>query len=334
MKCLVTGGAGFVGSHLAERLLEEGHEVIVIDNFASGRKENLASMISKENFGLYEADIADHLKIEACFSGVDWVFHVAALADVVPSIEKPLKYHDSNVNGTIAVLEASRKAGVKRLVYMASSSCYGLPDILPTPETAEIRTMYPYALTKYVGETMVMHWCQTYKIPCNSLRAFNIFGPRSRTTGSYGAVFSVFLAQKLAGKPLTVVGDGTQSRDFTYVGDIVRALIMTAESEVTGEIMNVGTGVSRSVNDIVDILQGDVVYIPKRPGEPDCTQADISKIERLLGWKATTSFEDGVNTMLNQIEQWRDAPIWTEDSIYKATKTWFRYLGNSHNEHD
>lgn len=334
MKCLVTGGAGFVGSHLAERLLKEGHDVVVLDNFASGRKENLGSIISKENFVLYEADIVEHTKIEPYFQGVDWVFHVAALADVVPSIEQPLRYHNSNVTGTIAVLEASRKAGVKRFIYMASSSCYGLPDILPTPETAEIRTMYPYALTKYLAEQMVMHWHETYKLPCNSLRAFNIYGPRSRTTGSYGAVFSVFLAQKLAGKPLTVVGDGSQSRDFTFVGDIVKALIMTAESQVTGEIMNVGTGVSRSVNEIVDILGGDVVYIPKRPGEPDCTRANISKIERMLSWKAEMSFKDGVNIMLNQIEQWRDAPIWTEDSIHKATETWFRYLGKSFNEHD
>ena len=256
------------------------------------------------------------------------------MADVVPSIEEPLKYHNSNVNGTIAVLEAARKMGIKRFIYMASSSCYGLPDVVPTPETAEIRTMYPYALSKYLGETMVMHWCQTNKLPCNSLRAFNIFGPRSRTTGSYGAVFSVFLAQKLAGKPLTVVGDGSQSRDFTFVDDVVKALIMTAESEVIGEIMNVGTGEARCVNEIAEILGGDVVYIPKRPGEPDCTRANISKIERMLGWRAATPFEDGVNIMLNQIEQWRDAPIWTKDSIHKATETWFRYLGDSPNEHD
>jgi UDP-glucose 4-epimerase len=329
MKCLVTGGAGFVGSHIAERLLGDGHDVIVLDNFASGRRENLAAMAANSALALHEVDIADFAASAPHFKDVDWVFHVAALADVVPSIEQPMKYHHSNVSGTVATLEASRKAGVRRLVYMASSSCYGLPDIFPTPETAAINTMYPYALTKYLAEQMVMHWSQTYGLACNSLRAFNIFGPRSRTTGSYGAVFSVFLAQKLAGKPLTVVGDGSQTRDFTYVKDIVNALVMTVESEVTGEVMNVGTGAPRSVNEITAMLGGDVVYIPKRPGEPDCTQADISKIQRLLGWRPETPFKEGVDIMLEHIELWRDAPVWTESSIEQATEVWFRYLGNS-----
>lgn len=329
MKCLITGGAGFLGSHIAERLLGDGHDVVVLDNFASGRRENLATMAANPALVLHEIDIADFAAASPHFKDVDWVFHVAALADVVPSIEQPMKYHHSNVDGTIATLEASRQAGVKRLVYMASSSCYGLPDIFPTPETAAINTMYPYALTKYIGEQMVMHWSQTYGLAANSLRAFNIFGPRSRTTGSYGAVFSVFLAQKLAGKPLTIVGDGSQTRDFTYVKDIVNALVMTVESEVAGEIMNVGTGTPQSVNDIAAMLGGDQVHIPKRPGEPDCTQADIEKIQRLLGWKAETPFKEGVEIMLENIEMWRDAPVWTESGIERATETWFRYLGKS-----
>ena len=329
MKCLITGGAGFLGSHIAERLLGDGHDVIVLDNLASGRRENLATMAANPALVLHEIDIADFAAASPYFKDVDWVFHVAALADVVPSIEQPMKYHHSNVDGTMATLEASRQAGVKRLVYMASSSCYGLPDIFPTPETAAINTMYPYALTKYLGEQMVMHWSQTYGLAANSLRAFNIFGPRSRTTGSYGAVFSVFLAQKLAGKPLTIVGDGSQTRDFTYVKDIVNALVMTVESEVAGEIMNVGTGTPQSVNDIAAMLGGDRVQIPKRPGEPDCTQADISKIQRLLGWQAETPFKEGVEIMLENIEMWRDAPVWTESGIERATETWFRYLGKS-----
>ncbi len=329
MKCLITGGAGFVGSHIAERLLGDGHDVVVLDNFASGRRENLATMAANPALVLHEIDIADFAAASPHFKDVDWVYHIAALADVVPSIEQPMKYHHSNVDGTIATLEASRQAGVKRLVYMASSSCYGLPDIFPTPETAAINTMYPYALSKYLGEQMVMHWSQTYGLAANSLRAFNIFGPRSRTTGSYGAVFSVFLAQKLAGKPLTIVGDGSQTRDFTYVKDIVNALVMTVESEVAGEIMNVGTGTPQSVNDIAAMLGGDRVHIPKRPGEPDCTQADISKIQRLLGWQAETPFQEGVEIMLENIEMWRDAPVWTESGIEQATETWFRYLGKS-----
>ena len=332
MKCLITGGAGFVGSHIVDQLLEDGHDVIVLDNFASGRKENLQANFGNPAFVLYEVDIADFNAIKPYFRDVDWVFHIAALADVVPSIENSRKYHHSNVNGTISVLEASREAGVKRLVYMASSSCYGLPEIFPTPETAKINNMYPYALTKYLGEQMVMHWCKTYGLQCNSVRAFNVFGPRSRTTGSYGAVFSVFLAQKLAGKALTIVGDGSQTRDFTFVSDVVNALIMTVRSGVVGEIMNVGTGSPKSVNQIASILGGDTVFIPKRPGEPDCTQADISKIQKLLGWAPRIRFEDGVNSMLEQIELWGDAPVWTEDTIEQATKVWFQYLGKP--DHD
>jgi UDP-glucose 4-epimerase len=329
MKCLVTGGAGFVGSHVAERLLNDGHDVVVLDNFASGRRENLDSCIANPALSFHEVDIADFAQAAPHFKDVDWVFHIAALADVVPSIEQPLRYHHSNVDGTIATLEAARQAGAKRLVYMASSSCYGLPDEFPTPETAEIRAMYPYALTKYFGEEYVMHWARTYGLPCNSLRAFNIFGPRARTTGSYGAVFSVFLAQKLAGKPLTVVGDGNQTRDFTFVSDIVNALVMTVESEVSGEIMNIGTGNPKSVNEIVDLLGGEVIHLPKRPGEPDCTQADVTKIRDLVGWRAEVPFEKGVEVMLEHIEMWRDAPVWTESSIEKATENWFRFLGRS-----
>lgn len=329
MKCLVTGGAGFVGSHVTERLLSDGHDVVVLDNFVSGRRENLEGNRDNPALTFHEVDIADYANTKLYFKDVDWVFHVAALADVVPSIEHPLRYHHSNVDGTIATLEASRNAGVKRLVYMASSSCYGLPDQFPTPESAEIRAMYPYALTKFLGEEYVMHWSRTYGLRCNSLRAFNIFGPRARTTGSYGAVFSVFLAQKLAGQPLTVVGDGNQTRDFTFVSDIVNALVMTVESEVSGEIMNVGTGTPRSVNEIVAILGGDVTYLPKRPGEPDCTQADIGKIQELIGWRADVPFEKGVEIMLEHIEMWRDAPVWTEESIKTATENWFRFLGRS-----
>ena len=329
MKSLVTGGAGFVGSHIVDRLLGDGHDVVVLDNFASGRHENLDASIANPALTLHEIDIADYPAAAPHFKDVDWVFHVAALADVVPSIEHPMNYHHSNVNGTIATLEAARKAGVKRLVYMASSSCYGLPDIFPTPETAEIRAMYPYALSKYLGEQYVMHWSQIYGLPCNSLRAFNIFGPRARTSGSYGAVFSVFLAQKLAGQPLTVVGDGTQTRDFTFVSDIVDALVATVESEVAGEIMNVGTGEPKSVNEIAALLGGEVINIPKRPGEPDCTEADIGKIRNLLGWRAKVPFAEGVDIVLQNIEMWRDAPVWTEGDIEKATETWFRFLGKS-----
>jgi UDP-glucose 4-epimerase len=258
---------------------------------------------------------------------VQWVFHLAALADIVPSIQNPLAYHKANVDGTASVLEAARAAGVKRLVYAASSSCYGLPDAVPTPETAEIRPMYPYALTKYIGEQYVMHWAKTYHLPCVALRLFNVYGPRSRTSGTYGAVFGVFLAQKLAGKPFTVVGDGNQTRDFTFVTDVAEAFVRAAQSDVHGEIFNVGSGGTYSVNRLVELLGGEVVYIPKRPGEPDCTFADTAKILAGLGWRPWVRFEDGVRIMLDAIEKWRDAPVWDPSSIATATRDWFAYLG-------
>jgi len=326
---LVTGGAGFIGSHLVERLLEDGHEVIVLDNLSSGRMENLESVKNQQRLTVRRVDISNYGEIEPLFRGVDWVFHLAALADIVPSIQHPLKYHRSNVDGTFAVLEAARSAAVGRLVYAASSSCYGIPDEFPTPETAPIRPMYPYALTKYLGEQYVLHWNKVYKLPCVSLRLFNVYGPRSRTTGAYGAVFGVFLAQKLAGKPFTVVGEGTQTRDFTFVTDVVDAFVCVAESAIDGEVLNVGSGNTYSVNHLVSLLGGDVVHIPKRPGEPDCTFADTRKISQMLGWKPRVSFEDGVQNMLQDIGQWCDAPVWDEESIAAATRDWFTYVGSS-----
>lgn len=329
MRCLVTGGAGFIGSHLVERLLALGMQVTVIDNYSTGRPTNLAHAGSDGNLRVYEADVSDNAAILPLFEGIDWVFHLAALADIVPSIQLPMQYHRSNVDGTFAVLEAARAAGVKRLVYAASSSCYGVPDKYPTPETAQARPQYPYALTKYVGEQYVMHWAQVYKLPCVSLRLFNVYGPRSRTSGTYGAVFGVFLAQKLAGKPFTVVSDGTQTRDFTFVTDVAEAFVMAARSDLAGEIMNVGSGDHYSVNRLVELLGGEKVHIPKRPGEPDCTFADIRKIKGLLGWSPRTTFENGVATMLKNIDYWREAPVWTEDSIRTATADWFKYLGQN-----
>lgn len=327
MKTLITGGAGFIGSHLAELLIAKGHEVLVVDNLTSGRTQNLKSMDGNASFRFVNADIRDWSAMQPLFDGIDWVFHLAGLADIVPSIEMPAQYYSTNVSGTFNVLECARQSGVKRLVYAASSSSYGIPDNYPTPESAPIRPQYPYALTKYMGEELVLHWANVYKLPAVSLRLFNVFGPRSRTTGAYGAVFGVFLAQKLNNKPYTVVGDGSQTRDFTYVRDVAEAFLSAAESQVSGEAMNVGSGNHYSVNRLVELLGGEVEYIPKRPGEPDCTFADVRKIESLLGWKARVSFEEGVHRMLERIEDWRDAPVWNPASIGQATASWFHYLG-------
>lgn len=327
MRVLITGGCGFIGSHLVDRLLKDGHKVRVLDNFSTGRMENLEQSIDNWRLIVKDVDVSDYQTIRPFFTGVEWVFHLAGLADIVPSIQEPLKYHKANVDGTIAALEAARLNGVKRFIYTASSTCYGIPDKYPTPETAPIRAMFPYALTKYLGEELVLHWNKIYGLPCVSLRSFNVYGPRSRTSGAYGAVFGVFLAQKLAGKPFTVVGDGTQTRDFTFVSDIVDALIQVAESQIEGEIFNVGSGDTYSVNRLVELLGGEVIYIPKRPGEPDCTFADISKISKALGWKPKVSLEDGVRIMLDNIDHWKDAPVWDEESIAEATQDWFTYLG-------
>jgi len=325
-KAVVTGGAGFIGSHLVDRLLSDGHQVSALDDVSVGRWSNLAEAQNNPSLEMHQLDISDHHAVSPLIAGADWVFHLAARADIVPSIQEPMVYHRSNVDGTISVLEAARNSGVKRFVYVASSSCYGIPDEFPTPETAPIRPMYPYALTKFLGEQYALHWDQVYGMPCISLRFFNVYGPRARTSGTYGAVFGVFLAQKLAGQPFTVVGDGTQTRDFTFVTDVVEALVYAAESNIHGEIFNVGSGDTYSINRLVSILGGDVVHIPKRPGEPDCTFADTKKILSTLDWKPQVCFEEGVQVMIDNIESWRDAPVWDTASITDATKDWFNYM--------
>ena len=327
MKALVTGGAGFIGSHLVETLVRLDHEVVVIDNLSSGRIENLSTVSSR--IEIVEADLSKKLDWERYFGGIDWVFHLAALADIVPSIQDPDSYFTSNVTGTYNLVRASQNADVKRLIYVGSSSCYGIPDQFPTPETEPLKPQYPYALTKSIGEELVLHWADVYGLPALSLRFFNVYGPRSRTSGTYGAVFGVFLAPKLAEKPFTVVGDGEQTRDFTYVSDVVDALLTSAQSDLTGRVYNVGSGATVSVNRLVELLGGDKVHIPKRPGEPDCTFADISRIQKELGWQPKVSIEEGVANLLNNIDYWHEAPVWTPDNIAVATRDWFRYLGDS-----
>lgn len=328
MKTVVTGGAGFIGSHVVDRLLADGHEVRVLDNFSTGRPENLAHLARDSRLSLERVDIASESRLESLLAGADWVFHLAALADIVPSMERPLDYHRANVDGTVAVLEAARQVGVARFLYAASSSCYGIPDLYPTPESAPTRPQYPYALSKLLGEQCVLHWSQVYRLPTVSLRLFNVYGPRSRTSGTYGAVFGVFLAQKLNRQPYTVVGDGTQSRDFTFVSDVADAFVTAAQSTVSGKVFNVGTGTPVAVNRLVELLEGAVVHVPRRPGEPDRTHADIAAIQRELGWRPKVSIEEGVRILLENIEYWRAAPVWTPDSIEVATRDWFRYLGN------
>jgi UDP-glucose 4-epimerase len=325
---LVTGGAGFIGSHLVDRLIASGRRVRVLDSFVVGRRANLQQHAGKPSCEVIEADVADASAVQKACKGVERIFHLAARADVVPSIQEPEAYFRANVDGTFAVLEAARAHGAKRFVYVASSSCYGIPPVYPTPEATPADPRYPYALTKYLGEQMVMHWAQVYRLPAVSVRFFNVYGPRARTSGTYGAVFGVFLAQLLAGKPLTIVGDGEQTRDFTFVSDAVEALITAAESDKQGEIYNVGSGGPVSVNELVRLLGSPpCVHVPKRPAEPDCTWADISKIRRDLGWEPKVSFSQGVAIMQQNMDYWRDAPVWTQATIADATSDWFKFLG-------
>lgn len=327
VRCLVTGGAGFIGSHLVDSLLHNGHQVTVVDNLSVGRISNIEGHLGSPQMVFVEGDIADRSFMDKLEGEFDWIFHLAALADIVPSIENPIKYFDANVTGTLHMAEFARARKISKLVFAASSSCYGIPESFPTPESAVISPQYPYALSKYLAEELLFHWNRVYGLPVVSLRFFNVYGPRARTSGTYGAVFGVFLAQKLAGKPMTVVGDGSQTRDFTYVTDICDALLLAASSEVSGEFYNIGSGSTYSVNKLVQLLGGPSIQIPKRPGEPDCTFADNSKIKRDLGWSPRVSFEDGVGKMLGVINDWKDAPVWDETQIEEATKKWFEYLG-------
>jgi UDP-glucose 4-epimerase len=323
---VVTGGAGFIGSHMVDLLVQKGHRVHIIDSLAGGRLANIDHHKTNSNVVFERKDITQLSPDDTLFRNVDYVFHFAGIADIVPSIDRPIDYVETNVLGTIHVLEAARNSKVKKFVYAASSSCYGIAEQLPTTENATIQPQYPYALSKYMGEQAALHWADVYRLPVNSLRIFNAYGVRSRTTGAYGAVFGVFLAQKLAGKPFTVVGDGTQTRDFLYVTDVVRAFYAAALTKRINRVYNVGAGKPQSVNTLVNLLGGKCVYLPKRPGEPDCTWADISRLQRELDWKPQVSFEQGVNQMLQNIDYWREAPVWDVPSIEAATKNWFAFL--------
>ena len=329
MKCIVTGAAGFIGSHLCDLLLSEGHEVIGVDDFSTGRASNLELAQANRRFRLVHKSVTKVVASDVGESSVDWVFHLAGRADLVPSIQKPDEYFTVNVEGTFRILELARALGVSRFLYTASSTCYGIADVVPTPETFPCMPRHPYGLTKYLGEQLAMHWYLVYKLPVVSLRLFNVYGPRSRTTGAYGAVFGVFLKQKLADKAFTVVGDGQQTRDFTFVTDVAEAFLATAKSAVAGEVMNVGSGCTYSINRLVGLLGGEVVHVPKRPGEPDSTFAEISRIRQRVGWKPRVDFVTGVGRMLDVIEDWRDAPLWDPQSIADATKDWFKYIGGS-----
>ena len=328
MKVIITGGAGFIGSHLAEKLVNEKKikKVIVIDNLLDGSKKNIKKIIKNKKFTLVKGDICKIKKIKKYFKNISIVFHLAAIADIVPSISHPLEYINTNFIGTINILECMRSFNIKKIVYAASSSCYGIAKKMPINENHEISTLYPYSFSKNVAEQAIIHWSKVYNIKYISLRLFNVFGPRSRTTGAYGAVMGVFLKQKLSNKPFTVVGNGKQTRDFVNVDDVSEAFKIAGFSKKNNKIYNVGTGKPKSINQLTKLLGGKTVKVPKRPGEPTISQADISKIVKDLNWRPKTNFKNGLEELMKNINYWKSAPLWNKKKIAKVTSVWFKNL--------
>ena len=326
MKSIVTGGSGFIGSHLVDLLIANNHKVVIIDNLSSGNIKNIEHLKNSSDVTFVEEDINNLTKSDDVIQNTDYVFHLAGLGDIVPSIENPDKYFAANYLGTLNLLKAVQDLNLKKFVYAASSSCYGMAEV-PTSEINKIDTKYPYALSKFQAEELMFHWHKVYGLRANSIRIFNAYGTRSRTTGAYGAVIGTFLRQKLSNHPYTVVGDGNQRRDFIYVTDLASAFLKAAENEdVIGEVFNIGNSNPRSINELVSLLTGEVTFIPKRPGEPEITHADITKAKKLLDWSPKISLEEGIKLVLENIQYWKDAPLWTPDKIEEATKSWFKYL--------
>ena len=323
---LITGGAGFIGSHAVDLFIANGYKVRCIDNLAGGNLKNISHLKNEINFNFEKGDILKLDKFKNFIKECEYVIHFAGIGDIVPSIENPKKYIENNANGTLNLINSLSINKVKKFVYAASSSCYGLAKT-PTREDHPIQTLYPYALSKYMGEQIALHWGKVYRLNVNSIRIFNAYGTRSRTTGAYGAVFGVFLKQILESKPLTVVGDGSQKRDFLYVTDVANAFYKASLTSKKNQIWNLGSGNPQSINYLIKLLKPKgIINIPKRPGEPNITYANISKIKKDLNWFPKISFENGVKNILDNIDYWKEAPLWNKNNIKDATKTWFKYM--------
>ncbi len=299
MKVLITGGAGFVGSHLAEKLVQQNYKVTILDNLSSGNLKNLQLIKNKIKF--IRCDLTKQKKLFKLLHNVDYVFHLAGLIDVVKSFDEPVEYYNNNVNGTLNILKAAKKAKVKKFVYAASASCYGNSKKLPTSEKSKIQILSPYALTKWLGELLVMNFSKVHKLSAISLRFFNIYGPRSyNSKSSYSAVINVFMQQKISKKPLTVVGDGKQTRSFIYISDVIDAMIKAAKSNVSGEIFNVGAKKSIRINEIPKLLSSKKIFIPKRIGELKHSKANISKIKKKLNWNPKINIDVGLKKLMKE----------------------------------
>ena len=294
-KVIVTGGAGFIGSHIVDALIDAGYEVHIIDNMSAGKEENINP---KAIF--HKVDIRDKETLVSLFKDVKYVFHEAAMPRVQYSIENPIETHDINVNGLLNVLESCRLNNVKRLIFASSSSIYGEPDKLPTKEDMAINPMSPYAAHKYIGEVYLKLYSQIYGLETVCPRYFNVYGPRLDPEGSYPLVIGYFMKLLKQGKPLSITGDGEQTRDFVHVKDVARAnlLAMKSDNVGKGEVINIGGGARYSINYIAKLIGGQIEYIAPRI-EPHDTEADISKARELLSWKPSMSLEEGIKELKN-----------------------------------
>jgi UDP-glucose 4-epimerase len=295
-RCIVTGGAGFIASHLVDLLVREGHQVLIIDNLSTGRSENINGGAEFHN-----VDIRDVPAMSPLFRGCDWVFHGAAWPRIQPSFDDPVTHEAINVVGTINCLIAAREHGISKFLYFGSSAVYGTPDEIPTTENAAIRCYNPYALQKYNGEQYALILGGRWGVPALSLRMFNVYGARSynegRPNSAYSPVIGIFHNQQVRGAPLTITGSGQQSRDFVHVHDVARAFLRAAESDAVGEIFNIGSGESYTINSIAELMSQNKSYIPERPNEAAVTHADISKIRSMVGWHPKISLSDGLRLL-------------------------------------
>ena len=323
---LVTGCAGFIGSHMIDYLLKRKHKVYGIDNLTSGKIININANLKNSKFVFINSDLKNFKTISKKIKKIDYVFHFAGNGELIPSIENPYKYFKNNALNTVLLLEILRNNyKIKKFLYAASSTCYGLSK-RKTSEKQKINIQHPYAFSKYVGEQAVLHWGKVYKMPVISIRIFNAYGPRSRTTNVYGAVIGVFIKQLISKKPLTIVGDGNQKRDFLYISDLCEAFYKASISNYKNEIFNLGSGNPKKINYLAKLIYNKKVFLPWRPGEPKKTDANIDKISKKLNWRPKISLKEGIKIILKNIDWWKKAPLWTPKKIKTATKNWNKYL--------